>query len=96
MNAKELFQIRPTNEEQNDFIITVGQHLATEKHFPTREEAEKYRDTPQWDTTLAMVSEMFIIMKKTNIKEQENEYHKINREKHTRRWKFHASRLKNL
>ena len=28
MNVKELFQIRPTNEEQNDFIITVGQHLA--------------------------------------------------------------------
>ena len=36
MNVKELFQIRPTNEEQNDFIITVGQHLATEKHFATR------------------------------------------------------------
>lgn len=61
MNAKELFQIRPTNEEQNDFIITVGQHLATEQHFPTREKAEAYRDTPQWDTVLAMVSEMFII-----------------------------------
>lgn len=61
MNAKELFQIRPTNEEQNDFIITVGQHLATEQHFETREEAEAYRNTPQWDAVLAMVSEMFII-----------------------------------
>ena len=61
MEVKELFQIRPTNEEQNDFIITVGQHLATEKHFPTREEAEKYRDTPQWDAVLAIVSEMFRI-----------------------------------
>ena len=46
MNVKELFQIRPTNEEQNDFIIAVGQHLATEQHFATREEAEEYRDTP--------------------------------------------------
>lgn len=61
MNAKELFVVRPTNEEQNDFIITVGQHLATEKHFPTKEEAEKYKDIPQWDTTLAMVAEMFRI-----------------------------------
>lgn len=61
MNVKELFVVRPTNEEQNDFIITVGQHLATEMHFPTREEAETYRDTPQWDMLLAMVSEMFII-----------------------------------
>lgn len=61
MNVKELFQIRPTNEEQNDYIITVGQHLATEKHFKTREEAEQYRDTPQWDMVLAVVAEMFEI-----------------------------------
>ena len=46
MNVKEIFQIRPTNEEQNDYIITVGKHLATEQHFKTREEAEQYRNTP--------------------------------------------------
>lgn len=61
MNVKELFKIRPTNEEQNDFIITVGQHLATEKHFKTREEAEQYRDTPQWDMVMAIAAEMFEI-----------------------------------
>lgn len=61
MNVKELFKIRPTNEEQNDFVITVGQHLATEQHFKTREEAEQYRDTPQWDMVLAIVAEMFEI-----------------------------------
>jgi hypothetical protein len=61
MNVNELFKIRPTNEEQNDFIITVGEHLATEIHLNTREEAEKYRDTPQWDMVLAMVAEMLEI-----------------------------------
>lgn len=61
MNVNELFQIRPTNEEQNDFIITVGQHLATEQHFKSKEEAEQYRDTPQWEMILAMVAEMFEI-----------------------------------
>ena len=61
MNVNELFRIRPTNEEQNDYIITVGQHLATEKHFKTREDAEKYIDTPQWDMLLAVVAEMFEI-----------------------------------
>ena len=61
MNVNELFQIRPTNEEQNDFIITVGQHLATEKHFKSKEEAEQHRDTPKWDMILAMVAEMFEI-----------------------------------
>ena len=61
MNVKELFQISPTNEEQNDFIITVGQHLATEQHFATREEAEEYRNTPKWEMILAMVGEMLTI-----------------------------------
>ena len=61
MNVKELFQIRPTNEEQNNFIITVGQHLATEQHFATREEAEEYRNTPKWEMILAMVAEMLTI-----------------------------------
>lgn len=61
MNVNDLFRIRPTNEEQNDFIITVGEHLATEQHFKTREEAEKYRDTPKWDMVLAIIAEMFEI-----------------------------------
>ena len=61
MNVNELFKIRPTNEEQNDFIITVGQHLATERHFNTREEAEAYIENPKWDMILAVVMEMFEI-----------------------------------
>lgn len=61
MEVKDLFKIRPTNEEQNDYIITIGQNLATEKHFKTREEAEQYIEKPKWDTTLAMVAEMFSI-----------------------------------
>ena len=87
MNVKELFQIRPTNEEQNDFIITVGKHLASEKHFTTREEAEQYRNTPQWDMVLAMVAEMFAIhtdVEREKIKK--NEHIKINRKEHPRRW----------
>ena len=73
MNVKELFQIRPTNEEQNDFIITVGQHLATETHFATREEAEEYRNTPKWDTILAVVAEMLTIQEEINHKENKIE-----------------------
>ena len=69
MNVDELFKIRPTNEEQNDFIITVREHLATEKHFNTREEAEEYRDTPKWDMILTMVAEMFIIHEEIKHKE---------------------------
>lgn len=58
MKVKDLFVIRPTNEEQNDFIVTVGKHLATETHFKSREEAENYIETPKWDTILALVGEV--------------------------------------
>ena len=70
MNVDKLFKIRPTNEEQNDFIITVGEHLATEKHFNTHEEAEQYRDTPQWDMVFAMMAEMFAIH--TDVEHEKN------------------------
>lgn len=59
MNANEIFKIRPTNEEQNDFIITIGEHLATEKKFKTRASAKQYIKTPKWDMILTMVAEMF-------------------------------------
>lgn len=69
MKVKDLFKIRPTSEEQNDFIATVGEHLATERHFKTREEAEQYIDTPQWDMILALMAEMFTIHEEVKHKE---------------------------
>lgn len=58
MEVKDLFVVRATNEEQKDFIVTVGKHLATERHFESREEAEKYIETPKWDTILALIGEV--------------------------------------
>lgn len=58
MEVKDLFVVRATNEENNDFIITIGKHLATEKKFKTKEEALKYIDTPQWDTIASLCGEM--------------------------------------
>ena len=58
MNAKELFIIRPTSNEQNEFIVTVGKHLATEKRFQTKEDAENYMKFPKWDTAFALFAEM--------------------------------------
>ena len=58
MEVKDLFVIRATKPENNDFIITIGKHLATEKHFNTKEEAENYIENPQWDTILALIGEI--------------------------------------
>lgn len=60
----DLFKVRPTNEEQNDFIVTVGNHLATEKHFTSEKEAEDYIEEKPWDMIVALVAEMIIINEK--------------------------------
>lgn len=62
MNEK-LFRIQPTNEEQTDFVIIVGKHLATEEHFKTKEEAQAYMSTPKWDMILAVIAEILEIYK---------------------------------
>ena len=58
METKKLFIVRPTDNEQKEFIITVGKHLATRKKFKTKEEAETYIKYPKWDTTFALIAEM--------------------------------------
>ena len=58
MGIKEIFIIRPTDNEQKEFIITVGKHLATNKKFRTKEEAENYIKYPKWDTIFALIAEM--------------------------------------
>lgn len=56
--AKDNFIVRAVSEENNNFIITIGKHLATIRHFESKEEAEKYIEKPEWDTTLALIAEM--------------------------------------
>lgn len=55
---KNLFNIVPTNEEGNDFVIIVGNHLATEKHFESKLEASLYIDKKEWDLIFALIAEM--------------------------------------
>lgn len=56
-----LFKIRPTNEEGNDYVITIGNHLATENHFKTKREANAFIKHPKWETILALISEIMQI-----------------------------------
>ena len=58
MNPKKLFIIRPTSNEQKEFIVTVGKHLATEKRFANKEDAENYIKLPKWDTVFALIAEI--------------------------------------
>ena len=69
MEFKKIFNIVPTNEEKNDFVVIVGKHLATEQHFENEEKAKEYMETPNWETLMAVVSEMMDIK---DMKKQEN------------------------
>lgn len=70
MNEKEIFAVRPLNEEKTEFAIVVGNHLATKMTFATEKEAWDYVKRPKWDTVFALISEMIAIaIEKQYIKE---------------------------
>lgn len=54
-NLAEAFIIRPADQEGNEFMITIGKHLATEEKFPTREAAEERINQTDWNLVSAMV-----------------------------------------
>lgn len=54
-NLKEVFIIRPTDTNENEFMITIGNHLATEEKFKTRKAAEMRINKTDWNLVAAMV-----------------------------------------
>lgn len=55
MKLQEAFIIRPKDTETNEVIITIGNHLASEQVFESREEAQKEIDKTNWDLVAALV-----------------------------------------
>lgn len=54
-NLKEAFVIRPTDTDENEFMITIGNHLATEEKFNSRKAAEMRINKTDWNLVAAMV-----------------------------------------
>ena len=72
MNEKEIFAVRPLNEEKTEFAIVVGNHLATKLTFASEKEAWDYAKRPKWDTVFALIAEMIeIALEKKINKEKE-------------------------
>ena len=51
----DAFIVRPTNEENNEFIITIGNQIATPQKFKTREEAEKAIKNRDWNLITTLI-----------------------------------------
>lgn len=73
MNEKEIFAARPLNEERNQFVIVVGNHLASKQVFESKEKAEKYMETPKWEMIFALIAEMIQISNTQEFKEKNKE-----------------------
>lgn len=53
-NLKEAFVVRPL-PESDEFIITIGNHLATEEKFKSRKAAEMRINKTDWNLVSALV-----------------------------------------
>ena len=53
-NMKDAFKVLPTTQEENEYMIVIGKHLATPEKFPTREAAEKRINSVDWNLVAAM------------------------------------------
>lgn len=60
-NLKEAFVVRPL-PESDEFIITIGKHLATEEKFKSRKAAEMRINKTDWN----LVSALFYALKEAD------------------------------
>lgn len=67
-NWNEVFVVRPTNTEENDFMITIGNRLATTKKFKTTKAAQLFINKKPWELIATLVFACYEM-----IKTQENE-----------------------
>ena len=71
-NMKDCFKIVPTNTEETEFVIVIGDHLATEERFQSKAQAERKLNKTDWN----LVSSFFFALKEAI--EHENKIKKEN------------------
>ena len=75
-NMKDCFKIVPTNNEQNEYVIVIGNHLASEERFESVKKAEQRLNKTDWN----LVSAFFFALKEAVEKENELKNIKQNEE----------------
>ena len=54
-DMKDVFKVLPTTQEEKEYMIVIGNHLATTEKFPTREAAEEKINSVDWNLIAAMI-----------------------------------------
>lgn len=56
MRVQNLFKVVKTSTEREEYAIVIGRHLATEIKFKSREDAEKFIESKDYDLIWALVA----------------------------------------
>ena len=54
-DMKDVFKVLPTTQEEKEYMIVIGNHLATTEKFPTREAAEERINAVDWNLVATMI-----------------------------------------
>lgn len=54
-DMKDVFKVLPTTQEEKEYMIVIGKHLATTEKFPTRKAAEERINSVDWNLVAAMI-----------------------------------------
>ena len=54
-DMRDVFKVLPTTQEEKEYMIVLGKHLATTEKFPTREAAEEKINSVDWNLIAAMI-----------------------------------------
>lgn len=69
----DAFTIRALNEENNDFVVTLGEHLATTEHFKSYDEAENAIKAVDWNLVASLTISLIEGMKKMENEKKEED-----------------------
>lgn len=58
MNIADLFKVRPMDETNEKFLISIGNRLASTTIYNNREEAEKAIDNKDWNLIATLICEI--------------------------------------
>ena len=55
MDYRSIFVVRPLDAEEKEYVITIGNHLATKKRFKTKMDARRCIDEKNWDLIASLI-----------------------------------------
>lgn len=69
MNWNEVFVVRPTDVEGKEYVITIGNRLASDKKFASVKAAQHYVNSKPWELIVVLIS-IFVECKKEELKDE--------------------------